>query len=124
MQTQILIALFFCHWIADYTWLSTSWMLNAKRFGKPLIPILIHALVHATLMGIVLKIFLPNNGVVMWLVLLQLSTHFIIDVWKGRMNGWFPVLQSPTNKLHWVIFGLDQYLHALVIIFMSYIATR
>jgi len=35
------------------------------------------------------------------------------------MNGWFPALQSPANKWHWVVFGFDQLLHALVIIGMS-----
>jgi len=49
----------------------------------------------------------------------QLITHFLIDVWKGRMNGWFPTLQSPANKWHWIVFGFDQFLHALVIIGMS-----
>ena len=32
-QTQILIGLFICHFLADYTHLSTAWMLNAKRLG-------------------------------------------------------------------------------------------
>jgi len=48
-----------------------------------------------------------------------LITHFLIDVWKGRMNGWFTTLQSPANKWHWTVFGFDQLLHALVIIGMS-----
>ncbi len=51
MQTYILIGLFICHFLADYTHLSTNWMLNAKRLGKPLHPILIHAMVHTLLMG-------------------------------------------------------------------------
>jgi NADH:ubiquinone oxidoreductase subunit H len=50
---------------------------------------------------------------------LQLVTHFLIDVWKGRMNGWFPALRSPSNKGHWIVFGLDQLLHTLVIIGMA-----
>ena len=50
IQTETLIILFACHWLADYTHLSTAWMLNAKRLGKPLLPIFAHALVHASLM--------------------------------------------------------------------------
>ena len=120
MQTKILIVLFICHWLADYTHLSTSWMLNAKRLGKPIYPIFIHATVHATLMILALNLIFGITGnLLIGLFVLQLSTHFLIDLWKGRMNSWFPDLQSPANKWHWIVFGFDQYLHALVIIIMS-----
>lgn len=131
MQTQILIGLFFCHLVADYTHLSTSWMLNAKRFGTPLFPIFIHAFVHAILMSIFLESYFLytitdynplewNFSMVDKLFLLQLITHFSIDTWKGKMSSWFPKIQSPSNKWHWVVFGIDQYLHTLVIIVMSF----
>jgi Protein of unknown function (DUF3307) len=133
MQTQILIGLFICHFLADYTHLSTAWMLNAKRLGKPFYPIFCHALVHAFIMGLFLKlhfyftktVYNPFNfefTIIDKLFLFQLITHFLIDVWKGRMNGWFPALQSPANKWHWVVFGFDQLLHAIVIIIMTYYA--
>ena len=115
-QTTILIGLFICHFLADYTHLSTGWMLNAKRLGKPFIPILTHAMVHTLLMGIFLGCIGVSNTIL--LMGFQLITHFLIDVWKGRMNGWFPALQSPANKWHWVVFGFDQLLHAIVIIIM------
>lgn len=122
MQTTLLLSLFFCHWLADYTHLSTNWMLNAKRLGKPLLPILIHAGVHALLMGIALTIIgygsLFQFDTIPKLMLFQWLTHFIIDVWKGRMNGWFPSLLNPTNKFHWWIFGIDQFFHTTVIILM------
>lgn len=123
-QTILLISLFFCHFLADYTHLSTNWMLNAKRLGKPLFPIFAHAIMHSTLMGISLFLFGIENETMCKLMLFQLITHFLIDVWKGRMNGWFPSLQSPANKWHWIIFGFDQFLHAVVIIIMSYFATK
>ena len=116
INTTILIGLFICHFLADYTHLSTSWMLNAKRLGKPLFPILTHAMVHTLLMGIFLGCLEISN--IILLMGFQLITHFLIDVWKGRMNGWFPALQSPANKWHWVVFGFDQLLHAIVIIIM------
>lgn len=116
-QTNILIGLFICHFLADYTHLSTSWMLSAKRLGKPLTPILTHAMVHTLLMGIFLGCFGVSNTVL--LMGFQLVTHFIIDVWKGRMNGWFPEIQNPANKWHWIVFGFDQLFHAIVIILMS-----
>lgn len=123
-QVSLLLLLFFCHFLADYTWLSTSWMLNAKRLGKPLSPILCHAAIHALLMFAVLGFFVVASKTLVLLTAFQLVTHFLIDVWKGRMNGWFPSLQNPANKWHWVIFGFDQYLHAAVIIGMVYIATK
>jgi len=122
MNILTLILLFLCHFLADYTWLSTSWMLNAKKLGKPLTPILFHALIHALLMGVALKILYPNSGIVLWLIYFQFGSHFLIDVWKGRMNGWFPSIQSPANKLHWVLFGFDQFLHSIVILVMAYYA--
>lgn len=119
MNTSILlISLFFCHFLADYTHLSTNWMLSAKRFGKSLFPIISHAAVHATLMGIVLTLFGIRGDILWQLIGFQLITHFLIDVWKGRMNGWFPSLQNPANKWYWIIFGFDQLLHAIVIILM------
>jgi hypothetical protein len=36
-------------------------------------------------------------------------------------NITIPPLQSPTNKWHWVVFGADQYLHAIVIILMAWL---
>jgi hypothetical protein len=120
MQTQILIALFICHFLADYTHLSTAWMLNAKRLGKPLYPIFTHAFIHASLMLVLLDLVFGFSGFKLAALFgFQLITHFLIDVWKGRMNGWFPTLQSPANKWHWIVFGFDQLLHALVIIGMS-----
>lgn len=129
MKTTLLLILFFCHFLADYTHLSTNWMLNAKRLGKPLLPIFCHALIHALLMALALEIYftykLPGYDaldfkytIVDELFAFQLITHFLIDLWKGKMNTWFPSLQNPANKWHWVIFGADQYLHAIVIILM------
>jgi hypothetical protein len=120
MQTQILIGLFICHFLADYTHLSTAWMLNAKRLGKPLYPIFTHAFIHASLMLVLLALVFGLSGFKLAALFgFQLITHFLIDVWKGRINGWFPALQSPANKWHWIVFGFDQLLHALVIIGMS-----
>jgi Protein of unknown function (DUF3307) len=120
VQTQILIGLFICHFLADYTHLSNAWMLNAKRLGKPLYPIFTHAFIHASLMLVLLALVFGFSGFKLAALFgFQLITHFLIDVWKGRMNGWFPTLQSPANKWHWIVFGFDQLLHALVIIRMS-----
>lgn len=122
MQTIILIVLFVCHWLADFTHLSTAYMLNAKRLGKPLTPIFAHALVHTLLMTASLALLGVWGYKLAILFAFQLFSHFVIDVWKGKMNDWLPELQNPTNKWHWVLFGYDQLLHALVIVFMSWYA--
>jgi len=114
------IVLMLCHWAADYTHLSTSWMLNAKKLGFPLIPILAHATVHAVLMGVASLFFCLNFSFLWKIFLFQLLTHFCIDVWKGKMNAWFPSLQNPMNKYHWYIFGIDQLLHNVAIICIYY----
>ena len=115
-----LIVLNFCHWLGDYTHLSTAWMLSAKRMGKPFLPILMHAGVH-TLLFFTAIFILHGSEAALIAALIQLPTHFLIDVWKGRMNGWFPKLQDISNKFHWWIFGIDQMLHHLVIILTTYL---
>ena len=116
---MIFIALLFCHFLADYTHLSTSWMLNAKRLGTPLFPIFCHALVHTVLIWTLLAAIFGFTHVVMYAAIFELITHFLIDVWKGKMTAWFPSLQSPANKWHWIVFGFDQFLH-VVVLFIIY----
>ena len=121
---MLLILLFLAHYIADYTHLSTVWMLNAKKIGKPLFPIFIHALVHSLLMTIIIIFFTDWNILILYLLIIQLLSHFIIDTLKGKMNIWFPSIQNPANKFHWYVFGFDQYLHILVIILMNYLILK
>lgn len=110
-----LLILNICHWAADFTDLSTPWMQNAKRFGKPLFPILVHAGVHTILFFIaVLVLHGPDKALLA--AAIQLPTHFAIDVLKGRMNVWFPQLQHFENKFYWWVLGADQWLHQSVII--------
>ena len=130
----LLLSLFFCHFLADYTHLSTNWMLSAKRIGKPHFPIFCHALIHASLMSVVVSyyaysikgidVFAFKYDIVDTLFLIQLISHFCIDVLKSKMNVWFPALANPANKFHWWLFGADQFLHASVIILMTYLIAK
>jgi hypothetical protein len=113
------IALNVCHWAADFTHLSTDWILNAKKYGKPLYPIFIHALVHALLFFGVIW-FLYDLDKAIFAGLFQLITHFITDVAKGKLHFWFRKLEDPTNKFHWWLLGADQMMHHLVIIVTVY----
>ena len=117
----LLVGLFVCHYLADFTHLSMNFMLEAKRTGKPLLPIFIHALVHADLMFFFLLFMTPNTKIVTTLFLIELFSHFAIDTRKGRMNVWFKKVASPSNKIHWVVFGADQLLHSLIIVLMVYL---
>ena len=117
---MLLISLLFvCHFLGDFTPLSTTWMQEAKQFGKPLFPILIHALIHASLMLFVL-FFFTTVQMAFTLSAFQLIIHFFVDTWKGRMNTWFPSLQNNANKEYWIIFGFDQFLHQMTILVMAF----
>lgn len=112
---EVFIALLIGHWLGDYTHLATPWMLQAKRLGTPIEPIFVHALMHSVLTGLVLVIYTEPFKIILLGIALQLITHFAIDVWKGKMNVWFPALQVPANPFHWYVFGLDQTLHMTVL---------
>lgn len=94
-------------------------MLKAKATGEFGWPIFAHALVHASLMGIAISIYCNNWDVVFYSFLLQLLSHFLIDVWKGKMNVWFPKVMDTTKYPHWILFGFDQFLHAYFIIMIA-----
>jgi hypothetical protein len=115
----VFIALNVCHWLPDFTHLSTDWMLNAKKYGKPLYPIFIHALVHALLFFAVILVAYDLNKA-LFAGGFQLVTHFLIDLTKGKLSFWFRTLEDPTNKFHWWLFGGDQLMHHLVIIVTVY----
>lgn len=123
MQLLILIGLFFCHFLADFTPLSTKEMLAAKKFGTPLIPIAAHAIAHGILMLFFLLLLGVDYELAMNLWLFQVATHFLIDLLKGKLNFWFPIFQDNTNKAHWILFGFDQFLHSVVVILMAYYLT-
>ena len=117
-MNYLLLSLLFCHFLGDFTHLSTNWMLKAKKLGEPLFPIFCHASVHAILMIIVLFLFNISLTKIILLFFIELISHFIIDVLKGKLNVWSPNLANPINKFHWYIFGFDQFLHIVTILFI------
>jgi hypothetical protein len=118
---QLLILLNLCHWAADYTHLSTPWMLKAKAKGWPLYPILCHACCHGTLMCLVLYFF-TDIATATYLMFVQIASHFIIDVFKGYAQHTLRL--QAANPFFWWLFGADQFLHQAVIIFMANEATK
>ncbi|GAB4136907.1 MAG: hypothetical protein Fur0041_11500 [Bacteroidia bacterium] len=121
INLNLLLLLLVCHWLGDFTHLSTPAMLKAKEKGTPVLPIVLHAGVHAILMFLVLMFFIPFQAAV-FLMLFEWVTHFALDLLKGKSNVWFPQLSDSKNPFHWYIFGIDQILHIVVIIFIAVLA--
>ena len=117
----LLISLLVCHFLADYC-LTTPQMIEAKATGKHLPHIVLHAAVHAVLIGVVLLVFEVTFAIIAWLFALELVTHFVIDYGKGFLGRRFPSLSDNTKKAFWVLYGFDQLLHLLVIVMIVYCA--
>ena len=115
----LLIALLICHYLADFclTWPA---LIRSKADGRNVWPILLHAAVHAVLMGGCLLVFGVNTEQLFLLMSLELVTHFIIDVGKAAVSVKLPLLADIKQKPYWVLFGLDQLLHQLVVVAIWY----
>lgn len=117
----LLIALLICHYLADFclTWPA---LIRSKADGRNVWPILLHAAVHAVLMGVCLLVYGVNTEQLFLLMSLELVTHFIIDVGKAALSVKIPLLADIKRKPYWVLFGLDQLLHQLVVVAIWYAA--
>jgi hypothetical protein len=103
-----------CHWLADFTPLSTKWMLNAKSKGYPSLPIMCHAMVHAMLFYSV-SLFMTDIVSASHIFVLQLVSHFVIDTCKGLLR-----YNDPSKVMFWTVLGFDQMLHQFIIITSAY----
>ena len=121
MQFALLISLFICHFLADYC-LTTPQMIKAKASGKKLQHIFFHSCVHAILMGLVFLAFSVSWKSILLLFSFELCSHFVIDYMKGFVGRQFTSLADNQQKPFWILYGLDQLLHLLVIVAMVYFA--
>lgn len=119
METFLLIALLFCHYLADYCFTTPS-MIKAKADGKMAGPILLHAGVHALLVGVCLLVFGVSWKLLLLLMLAELVSHYLIDTAKGLLTARFPLLADQQKKPYWMLYGFDQLLHLLVIVGIWY----
>lgn len=117
----LLIVLLICHYLADFC-LTTPKMIQAKADGRNIWPILLHASVHALLMGLCLLVFGVSWKLLLLLMLAELVSHFLIDTAKGRLTAHFPKLADMQQKPYWMLYGFDQLLHQGVIIGIWYYA--
>lgn len=90
-------------------------MLKKANEDGWLLPLLLHSLVHTY---ITFLIVLTINPDLLWLCLVDLTTHFLVDKLKAdkRMLGRFTI----TTKMFWVSLGLDQMLHHFTHYFIIY----
>lgn len=119
----LIIALFFIHWLGDFTAFATAKMHKSKAIGAPIGPIFLHACVHAGFVAVLLFIFQFNGNLILQLTLFQLVSHFLIDVTKGKLSAGFQMFRDNTTYPYWMLFGFDQFLHGVVMILIWAIAT-
>ena len=122
MNEFLLLILLACHYLADFC-LTTPSMIKAKADGRNVWPILLHAGIHAVLMGLCLLIWGVAWEMLLLLMLAELVSHFLIDTTKGRLTARFPKLADMQQKPYWMLYGLDQLLHLLVIVCIWYCST-
>jgi hypothetical protein len=95
-------------------------MIRAKADGRNPWPILLHAGIHAGLVGICLLCWHSPWKPLLLLVLLELVSHFLIDTMKGRLTARFPILADMQQKPYWMLYSLDQLLHLMVLVLIWY----
>lgn len=118
-----LLTLFLCHYLADFCFTFPS-MIRAKVDGRNPWPILLHAAIHAGLVGVCLVCWQVPWKLMLLMLLLELVSHFLIDVAKGRLSARFTSLADPQKKPYWMLYGFDQLLHLSVIVLIFYISLR
>ena len=113
----LLLALLAGHYLADYC-LTLPIMIRAKTDGRNLWPIALHAGIHATLVAVVLIVWGTTLERIVILLGTELITHFLIDLSKAKLSFRYPLLADMCQKPYWMVYGLDQLLHQIVIIFI------
>ena len=115
----VLISLLICHYLADFC-LTTPAMIRAKADGRNVWPIMLHAGIHALLMGLCLLAWGISWKMLLLLMLVEWGSHFLIDTAKGRITAHYPVLADQQQKPYWMLYGFDQLLHLLVIVYICH----
>lgn len=111
----LLVIMLICHYLADFCLTSPS-MIKAKADGRNPWPILLHASVHALLIGLCLLVWGIEWKLLLLLMLVELISHFLIDRGKGRLTFYSPLLADQQKKPYWMLYGFDQLLHLLIIV--------
>lgn len=115
----LLIALLVCHYLADFC-LTWPRLIQSKSDGKSMWPIAQHASVHALLMGCCLLVFGVGCIQLLALVVFEWVSHFLLDTMKAWLSAVNSLLADLRHKPYWMLFGLDQLLHQVVVIVIWY----
>lgn len=116
----LLIALLVCHYLADFC-LTMPVMIRAKADGKNLWPIVLHSAIHAVLMGLCILIYGSEWQILLVSLMVEFVSHLALDVSKAKISIIFPSLSNSRHKPYWVLYGLDQLLHQMVIVLIWYL---
>ncbi len=107
------------HFLGDFTHLSTKRMLVAKEAGRPLTAILAHATVHAALVLLAVAVVTgPPWSLILTAAGIELGTHFAVDAARARLGARLSEWRDPSRRVHWYVFGIDQLLHGLVLLWI------
>lgn len=121
--TLLLVALLICHYLADFC-ITSQTMIRAKADGRNPWPIAFHATIHAVLIGLCLLVYYVDWKLLLVLMMIELVSHFVIDVLKAQISIRFPYLSDNRHKPYWVLYGLDQLLHQMVVVVIWYLAAQ
>ncbi len=58
------------------------------------------------------------------MMLLEVVSHFLIDLGKGLISGHSQVLSDPNQKPYWMLYGFDQLLHLSVLLLICFLSTN
>ena len=119
MIPLLLTTLLVCHYLADFCF-TTPAMIKAKADGRNPWPIMLHAGIHAGLVGICLLVWGISWKLLLILLLIEFVSHFLVDTAKGLLTAHYLILTDMKKKPYWMLYGFDQLLHLLVIVMIWY----
>lgn len=117
----IIGALFTKHFFCDFLLQVPYHYLNKGTYGHP--GGISHALIHALGTSTALFLFVNDLQLLALLCLFDLLIHYHIDWAKMKINkiaGW----TATTSEYFWWLLGLDQLLHALTYIFITWVIIK
>lgn len=106
------------HLLADIEF-QTTYMLNKGKGGLDwILPLIYHASVHG--LGTLIIVMSLGKYSMMWLALLDMVIHFIIDRLKVLIQRWWPKCSSVSEKSFHRVYNLDQVAHHLTHLLIIY----
>lgn len=116
MTTWLVISLLFLkHFFADFVWQTKRMLKDKGHYGR--LGGFEHSGLHGVMTYFILMHFLAPMACLM-LALFDSFIHYHIDWVKVRTS----VRLTPDDHWYWVWLGLDQFLHAMTYLIISFVA--